>query len=65
SMFEPLKEMVALLSTYKEQLPEEIHLQLQDLPKRWDNTKKLCQRVKQNVAPLQANEAKLLSRKCQ
>lgn len=29
SMFEPLKETVALLSTYGEEMPEEIHLQLQ------------------------------------
>lgn len=28
SMFEPLKETVALLSTYGEEMPEEIHLQL-------------------------------------
>lgn len=28
-MFEPLKETIALLSTYGEEMPEEIHLQLQ------------------------------------
>lgn len=29
TMFEPLKEMVALLSTYGEKMPEDIHQQLQ------------------------------------
>ncbi|NWR68053.1 DYH17 protein, partial [Bucorvus abyssinicus] len=65
SMFEPLKEMVALLSTYGEEMPEEIHQQLQDLPEHWDSTKQLCMRVKQSVAPLQANEVNTIHRKCQ
>ncbi|XP_059684255.1 dynein axonemal heavy chain 17 [Gavia stellata] len=65
SMFEPLKETVALLSTYGEDMPEEIHLQLHDLPEHWDGTKKLCQRVKQSAAPLQANEVNIIHRKCQ
>ncbi|NWI70492.1 DYH17 protein, partial [Todus mexicanus] len=65
SMFEPLKETVALLSTYGEEMPEEIHLQLTDLPEHWDSTKKLCLRVKQNVAPLQANEVNVIHKKCQ
>ncbi|NXL49102.1 DYH17 protein, partial [Podilymbus podiceps] len=91
SMFEPLKETVALLSTYGEEMPEEIHLQLQvscsgcggwararwgqaadamrcslqNLPERWDGTKKLSLRVKQSVAPLQANEVNVIRRKCQ
>ncbi|XP_075576162.1 dynein axonemal heavy chain 17 isoform X2 [Pelecanus crispus] len=65
SMFEPLKEMVALLSTYGEEMPEEIHQQLHDLPEHWDSTKKLCLRVKQSAAPLQANEVNIIRRKCQ
>ncbi|NWU53608.1 DYH17 protein, partial [Dromas ardeola] len=65
SMFEPLKETVALLSTYGEEMPEEIHLQLQELPERWDGTKKLCLRVKQSAAPLQANEVNIIRKKCQ
>uniref|UniRef100_A0A8C4U7P5 Dynein axonemal heavy chain 17 n=1 Tax=Falco tinnunculus TaxID=100819 RepID=A0A8C4U7P5_FALTI len=65
SMFEPLKETVALLSTYGEEMPEKIHLQLNDLPEHWDSTKKLCLRVKQNMAPLQANKVNLICRKCQ
>lgn len=38
---------------------------LQDLPEHWDSTKKLCLRVKQNVAPLQAHEVKNIYRRCQ
>ncbi|XP_026717121.1 dynein heavy chain 17, axonemal-like, partial [Athene cunicularia] len=65
SMFEPLKETVALLSTYGEEMPEEIHLQLHDLPEHWDSTKKLCLHVKQRAAPLQANEVNSIRKKCQ
>ncbi|XP_054026357.1 dynein axonemal heavy chain 17 [Dryobates pubescens] len=64
-MFEPLKETIALLSTYGDEMPEEIHMKLQDLPEHWDSTKKLCLCVKQNVAPLQANEVKNIYRRCQ
>lgn len=42
------------------------HLRLpQELPEQWTNTKKLAIQVKQNVAPLQANEVNILRRKCQ
>lgn len=37
----------------------------QELPEQWTNTKKLAVQVKQNVAPLQANEVNILRRKCQ
>ncbi|NXY64484.1 DYH17 protein, partial [Callaeas wilsoni] len=64
-MFEPLKETVALLRTYGDKMPEEIHLQLQNLPEHWENNKKLCLRVAENAAPLQAGEAAILREKCQ
>ncbi|NXE96762.1 DYH17 protein, partial [Menura novaehollandiae] len=64
-MFEPLKETVALLGTYGDKMPEGIHLQLQNLPERWDNNKKLCLRVAESAAPLQATEATILRKKCQ
>ncbi|NXU06824.1 DYH17 protein, partial [Buphagus erythrorhynchus] len=64
-MFGPLKETVALLKTYGDKMPEEIHLQLQKLPEHWDNNKKLCLRVAESAAPLQAAEAALLRDKCQ
>uniref|UniRef100_A0A8C8YTJ5 Dynein axonemal heavy chain 17 n=1 Tax=Prolemur simus TaxID=1328070 RepID=A0A8C8YTJ5_PROSS len=65
SMFEPLKQTIQLLKSYGEEMPEEIHLKLQELPEQWTNTKKLAVQVKQNVAPLQANEVNILRRKCQ
>nr|XP_051697525.1 dynein axonemal heavy chain 17 [Oryctolagus cuniculus] len=65
NLFEPLKQTIELLKTYGEELPEEIHLKLQELPEQWTNTKKLAIQVKQNVAPLQANEVSILRRRCQ
>ncbi|XP_064890245.1 dynein axonemal heavy chain 17 isoform X3 [Columba livia] len=64
-MFGPLKETIALLSTYGDEMPEEVHLQLQELPERWDGTKKLALRAKQNAAPLQASEVNVIHKKCQ
>uniref|UniRef100_A0A8C9NDF6 Dynein axonemal heavy chain 17 n=1 Tax=Serinus canaria TaxID=9135 RepID=A0A8C9NDF6_SERCA len=64
-MFEPLKETVALLKTYGDKMPEEIHLLLQKLPESWDNNKKLCLRVAESAAPLQAAEAAIIRSKCQ
>ncbi|NXS24935.1 DYH17 protein, partial [Mystacornis crossleyi] len=64
-MFEPLKETVALLKTYGDEMPEEIHQQLQNLPELWDNNKRLCLRVAENAAPLQAAEAAVLRQKGQ
>ncbi|XP_039082400.1 dynein heavy chain 17, axonemal [Hyaena hyaena] len=65
NMFEPLKQTIELLKTYGEEIPEETHMKLQELPEQWTNTKKLAIQVKQNVAPLQANEVNILRRKCQ
>ncbi|XP_057895061.1 dynein axonemal heavy chain 17 [Melospiza georgiana] len=64
-MFEPLKETVALLKTYGDKMPEEILLLLQKLPESWDNNKKLCLRVAESAAPLQAAEAAVIRNKCQ
>nr|XP_054501017.1 dynein axonemal heavy chain 17 [Agelaius phoeniceus] len=65
TMFEPLKETVALLKTYGDKMPEEIHLLLQKLPESWDSNKKLCLRVAESAAPLQAAEAAIIRSKCQ
>ncbi|XP_061233427.1 dynein axonemal heavy chain 17 isoform X1 [Neopsephotus bourkii] len=64
TMFQPLREAIALLSMYGVEMPERVHLQLQELPEHWDSTKKLCLRVKQEAAPLQASEASTIRRKC-
>lgn len=37
---------------------------LQELPEKWKNTKKMATTVRQQVAPLQANEVALLRQRC-
>ncbi|NWR90162.1 DYH9 protein, partial [Furnarius figulus] len=64
AMFEPLKETVELLRAYEQQLPEEVHQQLEELPEKWNQVKKLALTVRQHVAPLQANEMTALRQSC-
>uniref|UniRef100_A0A8U8C9W7 Dynein axonemal heavy chain 17 n=1 Tax=Geospiza parvula TaxID=87175 RepID=A0A8U8C9W7_GEOPR len=64
AMFEPLKETIELLRTYEQQLPEEVHQQLEELPEKWGQVKKLAVAVKQQVAPLQAAEVTALRQSC-
>lgn len=40
-MFEPLKEIIELLKNYGVEFSEEIHVQLQELPDRWNYCKKV------------------------
>lgn len=56
-MFEPLHEIIELLKTYGVEFPEELHVQLAELPDKWLNCKKVALTTKQQVAPLQANQA--------
>uniref|UniRef100_H2ZKA8 AAA+ ATPase domain-containing protein n=1 Tax=Ciona savignyi TaxID=51511 RepID=H2ZKA8_CIOSA len=63
-MFEPLKQTIELLKAYDQEMSEDVHLQLQELPEQWNNTRKLSVTVKQTVAPLQANEVSIIRRKC-
>ncbi|KFV07099.1 Dynein heavy chain 9, axonemal, partial [Pterocles gutturalis] len=64
AMFEPLKQTIELLKSYEQQLPEEVYKQLEELPEKWNNIKKLAIAVKQHVAPLQANEMTVLRKSC-
>lgn len=64
AMFEPLKQSIELLKLYDQELSEETHSLLQELPEKWNNTKKIGQTVKQHVAPLQATEVSIIRRKC-
>ncbi|NXI37002.1 DYH9 protein, partial [Galbula dea] len=64
AMFEPLKQTIELLRTYEQPLPEDISKQLQVLPEKWNNIKKLAVAVKQHVAPLQASEMTALRKSC-
>ncbi|XP_069786101.1 dynein axonemal heavy chain 17-like isoform X2 [Narcine bancroftii] len=64
NMFEPLKQTIELLKTYNVEMPEEVHIQLHDLPEKWNNTKKITVICKHAVSPLQANEVNVIRRKC-
>ncbi|XP_049632688.1 dynein axonemal heavy chain 9 [Suncus etruscus] len=63
-MFEPLKQTIDLLMTYEQELPETVFRQLEELPEKWNNIKKMAVTVRQQVAPLQANEVTLLRQRC-
>ncbi|XP_043958392.1 dynein heavy chain 9, axonemal isoform X2 [Gambusia affinis] len=64
TMFEPLKQTIALLKIYEQDLPEVVYKHLAELPEKWLNLKKQAVLVKQQVAPLQAIEVVSLRRKC-
>ncbi|NWY63744.1 DYH9 protein, partial [Erithacus rubecula] len=64
AMFEPLKETIELLRAYEQELPEEVHQQLEELPEQWSQVKKLAEAVRQQVAPLQAGQVSALRQRC-
>ena len=62
-MFEPLTEITKILRHYGVIVPEVSVVQLNELPEKWINTKRLSLFTKQAVAPLQGMEiGKLKSR---
>ncbi|KAL1259213.1 hypothetical protein QQF64_009790, partial [Cirrhinus molitorella] len=63
-LFEPVIDVVNLLEQYEETLPECVHMQLEELPEKWNNMKKLAWTVKHEVAPLHAAEVAVIRRKC-
>ena len=66
NMFGPIKEYIDLLKSYnhESEMKDEVHKQLADLPDSWGSLKKTSTLVKQNVAPLQANEVAVIRRHC-
>ncbi|CAF3056070.1 unnamed protein product [Rotaria socialis] len=56
ALFAPLKDTIELLKSYNQDLPEEVHQQLEILPEKWLNLKRNYVAIRQNVAPLQAQE---------
>ena len=56
-MFEPLHDIIDMLKNYGVVIPEESMVQLNELPEKWANTKRLSVTAKQQVSPLQALEA--------
>ncbi|CAM4557085.1 unnamed protein product [Lepidochelys kempii] len=63
-MFEPLKQTIELLKIYEQELTDEVYKQLEELPEKWNNIKKLAITVKQQVASLQANEVTVIRKNC-
>ncbi|XP_034845512.1 dynein heavy chain 9, axonemal [Mirounga leonina] len=63
-MFEPLKQTIELLKTYEQELPEMVFKQLEELPEKWNNVKKMAVTMRQQVAPLQVNEVAVLRQRC-
>ena len=55
-MFEPLKNIISLLRKYGVIFPEVSLVQLNELPDKWANTKRLGLFAKQTVGPLQGME---------
>ncbi|XP_049749389.1 dynein axonemal heavy chain 11 isoform X2 [Elephas maximus indicus] len=63
-LFEPLKETITLLESYGQKMPEQVYIQLEELPERWEVTKKIAATVRHEVSPLQNAEVTLLRKKC-
>ncbi|XP_045383116.1 dynein axonemal heavy chain 9 isoform X2 [Lemur catta] len=63
-MFEPLQQTIELLKTYEQEWPDTVFKQLEELPEKWNNIKKMAIAVRQQVAPLQANEVTVLRQRC-
>ncbi|XP_016337659.1 dynein heavy chain 11, axonemal [Sinocyclocheilus anshuiensis] len=63
-LFEPVIDVVNLLEQYGETLPECVHMQLEELPEKWNNMKKLAWALKHEVAPLHTAEVAVIRRKC-
>ena len=74
NIFEPLQDIIDVLTTYNVEIPEKSIEQLQELPERWidlipllllpirwGNTKRLAVTAKQKVAPMQGQEVKKLT----
>ncbi|XP_038653360.1 dynein heavy chain 11, axonemal-like isoform X2 [Scyliorhinus canicula] len=63
-LFEPLKETITLLESYEQSIPDQVYMQLEELPEKWNNTKKIAVSVKHEVAALQTAEVSLIRKRC-
>jgi dynein heavy chain, axonemal len=63
NMFEPLKEVVALLKTYNEDFNEAVYNQFVELPDKWLGIKKTALQVRQAIAPIQAYQVDLIRKR--
>lgn len=55
-MAEPIKDTIELLKSYAYEVPQSIYAMLDELPEQWLIVKKLAAKMKQHIAPLQANQ---------
>lgn len=62
-MFEPLHDIIDMLRNYGVVIPEKSLVQLQELPEKWANTKRLSVMAKQQVLPLQSMEVGKLKKR--
>nr|XP_056713421.1 dynein axonemal heavy chain 11 [Euleptes europaea] len=63
-LFRPLKDTIVLLESYGQKMPDHIYVLVEELPERWNTTKKLAVSIKHEVAPLLTSEVTLLRKKC-
>ncbi|KAM9308794.1 LOW QUALITY PROTEIN: dynein axonemal heavy chain 11 [Gastrophryne carolinensis] len=63
-IFDPIKQTIALLESYEQKLPDHIYTQLEELPEKWNNTKKTAVTVKHDLAPLQISEVSVIKKRC-
>ncbi|XP_043973511.1 dynein axonemal heavy chain 11 isoform X1 [Gambusia affinis] len=63
-MFEPLRRTILLLERYGVTIPELFYTQMEELPEKWNEVKKLALKVKNEVAPMQSAEVIVLRTRC-
>ncbi|KAM4600952.1 dynein axonemal heavy chain 11 [Polymixia lowei] len=63
-MFEPLKDTIILLERYGETIPDQVYCQLEELPEKWSEAKKLALSVRHEMAPMQNAEVMVIRRQC-
>nr|XP_020468391.1 dynein heavy chain 11, axonemal-like isoform X3 [Monopterus albus] len=63
-MFEPLRDAIILLEQYDVTIPDQVYSQMEELPEKWSEAKKLALKMRHEVAPLQNAEVMVLRRQC-
>jgi dynein heavy chain, axonemal len=63
NMFDPLKEVVALLKTYNVDFSDNVANQFAELPDKWLGIKKSALQVKQNITAVQAYQVDLIRKR--
>nr|XP_029133801.1 dynein heavy chain 11, axonemal-like [Labrus bergylta] len=63
-IFEPLRNTIILLEQYGVTIPDQVYYQLEELPEKWSEAKKLAIKVRHDVAPMQNAEVMVLRRRC-